>query len=273
MNLSPLVNRPIRVPWFKRVLQAAAFFWAYLIFAIVGSVASAACLAPAAVLRGVRAHRTGQRLIHGLFVFFVSYLRCCGLLKLDASELSVLRDSRGVILVANHPCLLDAVLVVSQLPQVVCLMKGSLARNIVLCGTAYLAGYVHNESGLGLVRKCEQRLRQGANLLIFPEGTRSIGGQMHPFKMGFALIASQAQSPVQTIIITADSSYLGKGWPFFRKPSFPVRYSLRLGKRFVPVPGLDAKSLGGAIESYFHSVLPKPTEPAMSHESRHQPHS
>ena len=185
MNLSPLVNRPIRVPWFKRVLQAAAFFGAYLIFAVVGSVASAACLAPAAVLRGVRAHRTGQRLIHGLFVFFVSYLRCCGLLKLDASELSVLRDSRGVILVANHPCLLDAVLVVSQLPQVVCLMKGSLARNIVLCGTAYLAGYVHNESGLGLVRKCEQRLRQGANLLIFPEGTRSIGGQMHPFKMGF----------------------------------------------------------------------------------------
>lgn len=245
-------------------MQTVAFLGAYLIFAVVGSAFSVACLIPAVVFRGVRAHRFGQRLIHGLFAFFVGYLRRCCLLKLDASELAALRNSRGLILVANHPCLLDAVFVVSQLPQVVCLMKGSLVRNIVLCGTAHLAGYVHNESGLGLVRICEERLRQGANLLIFPEGTRSVGGQMHPFKMGFALIASKAQSPVRTIIITADSNYLGKGWPFFRKPLFPVRYSLRLGKQFAPSSGMDAKSFGSTVEDYFHSCLPSHAGPAVS---------
>ncbi len=101
-------------------------------------------------------------------------------------------------------------------------------------------------------------------MLIFPEGTRTLGGQMHPFKMGFALIAMLTQSPVQTVIITADSNYLGKGWPFFRKPPFPMRYSLRLGKRFVPVPGIDAKSFGCAVESYFHSVLKQSSAPAAS---------
>ena len=235
-----------------------------MIFAIVGSAFSLACFIPALVFRSVRARRLGQRIIHGLFVFFVGYLRRCGLLKLDASELAALRNRRGLIIIANHPCLLDAVFVVSQLPQIVCLMKGSLVRNIVLCGTAHLAGYIHNESGLGLVRKCEARLRQGDNLLIFPEGTRSVGGQIQPFKMGFALMACKAQSPVQTIMITADSSYLGKTWPFFRKPPFPVRYSLRLGKQFVPTSGMDAKSFGCTVENYFRDCLSQHAEPAIS---------
>lgn len=264
MNFAPFGSRPTKASCFKRGIQTVAFRGAYLIFAVLGATFSVACLIPAVVFRGDRAHRFGQRLIQGLFVFFLGYLRRCGLLVLDASELATLRNSRGLIFVANHPCLLDAVFVVSQLPQIVCLMKGSVARNVVLCGTAKLAGYVHNESGLGLVRKCGQRLRQGANLLIFPEGTRSVDGRMQPFKMGFALIARKAQSPVQTIIITADSNYLGKTWPFFRKPAFPTRYSLRLGKRFVPSSGMDVKSFGRMVENYIRNSVAQHATPTVS---------
>jgi 1-acyl-sn-glycerol-3-phosphate acyltransferase len=108
---------------------------------------------------------------------------------------------------------------------------------------------------LGLVKKCEERLKEGANLLVFPEGTRTVGGELLPFKMGFALVAVLTRSPVQTIIITAESNYLGKGWPFFKKPAFPLRYSLRLGQRFQPGPGSDAKNFGGAVENYFRERL------------------
>ena len=176
-------------------------------------------------------------------------------MELDAGGLSELHDCAGFIVVANHPGLLDAVLVVSQLPQVVCLMKGSLTRNIVLSGTARLAGYIHNESSLGLVKKCEERLKEGANLLVFPEGTRTVGGKLLPFKMGFALTAVLTGSPVQTIIITSESNCLGKGWPFFKKPAFPFRYSLRLGRRFQPEPGQEAKKFGRAVENYFRERL------------------
>lgn len=262
MKSAPFTNRPAKARWLKRVSQTGAFLGAYFIFAVLGSVVSVAALVPAALFRGLQANRFGQRLICGLFAFFVGYLRACGLVKLDTGELSALRNCRGLILVANHPCLLDAVFIVSQLPHVVCLMKRSLVRNIVLCGTAKLAGYVDNTSGVGLVKTCEARLKQGANLLIFPEGTRSTGGDLLPFKMGFALIAGLAQSPVQTVIIAADSHYLGKGWPLFRKPTFPARYALRLGKRFDPSPGLDAKSFGCEVERYFRRTLPQRVGPA-----------
>jgi 1-acyl-sn-glycerol-3-phosphate acyltransferase len=243
--------------WLKNVLQTLAFWGAYFIFAALGSLVSVICVIPAVLFRGIRARRFGQKLIHRLFAFFVGYLRTFGLVELDAGELSGFRECGGAIVAANHPCLLDAVLLVSQLPQAVCLMKGSLARNIVLSGTARLAGYVHNQSGLGLVKKCEERLEEGASLLVFPEGTRTVGGQLLPFKMGFALVAVSTRSPVQTVFITADSNYLGKGWPFFRKPAFPIRYSLRLGRRFQPEPGEDAKKIGRSVEDYFREILNK----------------
>ena len=245
---------------FQNALQTAAFWGAFFIFAVVGSLASVACMVPAVLFRGVRARYFGQRLVRGLFVFFVGYLRAFGLLELDAGELSELREVEGIIVVANHPGLLDAVLLVSLVPQAVCLMKGSLARNIVLSGTARLAGYIHNKSGLGLVKKCEERLKEGSNLLVFPEGTRTVGGKLLPFKMGFALAAVLTGSPVQAVIISSASNYLGKGRPFFKKPAFPVRYSLRLGSRFQPEPGQEPKKFGRAVENYFRETLARSGE-------------
>ncbi len=241
--------------WFKRVFQTAAFYGAFFIFAAVGLLVSVACAVPAILFRGTPARWFGQRLIHALFVVFVNYLRAFGLIELDASGLSGLRDAEGLIVAANHPCLLDAVLLVSQLPRAACLMKKSLARNIIFFGTARLAGYVNNKSGLGLVNQSEERLKEGTNLLVFPEGTRTVGGKLLPFKMGFALVAVLTRSPVQTVIINTEGNCLGKNWPLFKKPVFPVRYSLRLGKRFQPAPGEDAKHFGGAVENYFRETL------------------
>ena len=233
-------------------------------FAAVGSLVSLICMVPAGLFRGARARGCGQKLIHKLFRFFMGYARAFGLVELDASELSELRETDGLIVAANHPCLLDAVMMVSQFPQAVCLMKGSLARNVIFSGTAQLAGYINNKSGLGLVKKCEERLQEGASLLVFPEGTRTVDGKLLPFKMGFALVAVLTRSPVQTVFITADTNFLGKGRPLFKRPAFPLRYSLRLGERFQPAPGEDAKTFGGRVENYFGKRLSRSGENNLS---------
>src|SRR5581483_3318153 len=102
--------------WFKSIFQIVFFFGGYLMFAVVGTVASILCMLPAALFRMAGARRFGQSLIHRLFAFFVGYLRLFGVLELDASELAPLRDAHGTVIVANHPCLLDAVFMVSQFP-------------------------------------------------------------------------------------------------------------------------------------------------------------
>lgn len=238
--------------------KVIAFYGAYCVFGLVGLASSMACL-PFAFFRGQQAQYLGQKLIHHLFAFFTGYLRVFGLAEVDGEELARLRDCRGVIFVANHPSLLDVVIVIAQMPRMFCLMKSSLVKNSVLSGQSRLAGYVDSRSSFGLIKSCRKRLRGGGNFLIFPEGTRSRQTQPCPFKMGFAVIAKASQAPVQTLIITISQNFLGKGWPFFKRPMLPFRCSIRLGERFVPGENEDARRFGQKVEAYYQRILQQGT--------------
>lgn len=239
--------------WFQRCVW---FPVAYLIFAVVGSLTSVICLILSCLLPVRWGQPFGQFLIQRLFAFFVWYLRETGLACFDFGELDSLNRLRGAIIVVNHPSLLDAVFVVSRLPRVFCLMKAGILSNLVLCGTARLAGYVDNRSGKQMVEQCAARLRQGDSMVVFPEGTRTVVEGVNPFKMGFALIAKLSEAPVQTVFLHANSPFLGKRWPFLKPPDrFPLRYSFALGERFVMQPGEDPKTFGAKIERYYRDCL------------------
>lgn len=197
--------------------------------------------------------------ILGRFVIMLGfrlYLRGLNLMRacyFDLSALDALRHSGPVILAPNHPCLLDAVMVISRLPNVTCIMKASLMNNILLGAGARLAGYIRNDSLPVMVVNAVASLHQGNHLLIFPEGTRTTRLPVNEFVGSIGLIANRAQLPVQTIIIETDSAYLSKGWPLFRRPAMPIHYRVRLGQRFAP--GGNAKSFTEQLETYFNQEL------------------
>jgi 1-acyl-sn-glycerol-3-phosphate acyltransferase len=192
----------------------------------------------------------------------VSFLyRCCwasaerlGLMEVDSSALDVLREERGgLIVAANHPTMLDALLVVARLPRGVCVMKAELMRNIFLGGGARLARYIRNDVGRGMVRDCVETLREGTQLVLFPEGTRTVVAPTNAFKPGITLIAHLAQVPIQTVVIESFSPYLTKGWPLLKAPPVPVRIRLRLGRRFAC--DADHRALLRRLELYFAEEL------------------
>jgi len=258
----PLTGKPQAEGWRLGLLTFLWFPLAYLIFGVVGLLASLVGLALHWVLPARLGHPLGQRLIQRLFAFFVGYLRWTGLACFDFRGLASLRDWRGGIIVANHPCLLDVVFLVSQLPRVFCLMKAAVLSNLVLCGTARLAGYVVNHSARGIVTHCAARVRAGDTLLIFPEGTRTVEAVVNPFKLGFALVAQLSAAPVQTVFIESNSPFLGKSWPFHKPPaSFPLRYSFKLGERFAPPLEGGAKDFGRTVEDYFRTSLSPRAKP------------
>jgi 1-acyl-sn-glycerol-3-phosphate acyltransferase len=103
------------------------------------------------------------------------------------------------------------------------------------------------------VRSAVENLKAGGQLVMFPEGTRTITPPINPFLPGMTLIAHMAQVPIQTVIIETESPYLGKGWPIWKPPHFPMVFRVRLGERFAPEA--DHKSLGKRIETYFANEL------------------
>ncbi|WP_161993698.1 lysophospholipid acyltransferase family protein [Muricoccus nepalensis] len=172
----------------------------------------------------------GRRVITAGFGGLLRLMERLGLVELDLAGIEPLRGARGLVVAPNHLAMLDVMLVVSRLPDTVCIMKAGLERNPAL-GGGRLAGYIPNRDPRHVIAGATEALRAGANLLVFPEGTRSPDGSLGPFHPGFALIARRAGAPVQTVLIESNSRYLGKGWPIWRQPAFPLRYRARLGER------------------------------------------
>lgn len=195
----------------------------------------------------------GRYVITLAFRFYLVSISVSGRCSFDLKALDALRDEPSLILAPNHPSLLDAVMVISRLPNVACVLKAELMNNIFLGAGARLARYIRNEPLRSMVRLAEDDFSSKSHLLLFPEGTRTITNPVNPFKGSISLIASHAQVPVQTILIETDSLFLSKGWSLFRKPPMPIHYRVRLGRRFDPPQ--HTKRFMVELEHYFAHEL------------------
>jgi 1-acyl-sn-glycerol-3-phosphate acyltransferase len=203
--------------------------------------------------RGLVVGRAGVAYGYRLYWLLAS---ASGMIKLDASALDALKDEPRLIFVANHPSLLDALMLVARLPKSACIMKAELMRNPFLGAGARLARYIRNDSPRGMIRLAVQDLQHGGQLVLFPEGTRTTRHPINPFRPGVTLIAKLAGAPIQTVFIDTESPYLGKGWPIWKLPPLPIRFSVRLGARFAPQDDTDA--LLAQLEAYFAAGVKPP---------------
>lgn len=193
---------------------------------------------------------------YSAMLLFRSYLASLSIsrrCRFDLGELDTLRGAAPLIIAPNHPCLLDAIMIISRLPNVACVMKSELMRNVFLSAGARLAHYIRSEPIRPMIIAASDDLNNGSHLLLFAEGTRTTSPPINALKGSIALIAMRAQVPVQTVLIETNSPFLSKGWSLFKMPSMPISYKIRLGKRFDPPQ--NAHHFMAELDAYFHSAL------------------
>lgn len=198
-----------------------------------------------------RSERFFQRLIHRHVALFHGWCELARLVRVRYRGFERLPPG-GLVLVANHPALMDITCLLARLPSAVCIFKPSIRRNPVLGIAARRAGYLGNDGGHELVRAAAKKVATGHTLVIFPEGTRTPSGvALLPFKPGFVLIARRARSPIQLVRITTDSDVLAKGRAWWRLPRFPARIEVTAGP-LVPTDGTASiGELAAEIEAWF----------------------
>lgn len=241
----------------RRVYEHVVFYGLLAVFGVQSFIVSliAACLHPLLPRRWGKP--LGQLMIATGFRRFLFLMQACGILRCDLTALDGLRGERSLIIAANHPSLLDAVLIISRLPSVVCIMKAEIWNNWFLGGGARLAGYIRNDSPRDMIRLSVASLSAPQqHLLIFPEGTRTVGSELTAFKNGLGLIARRAAVPVQTVFIETNTRFLGKGWPLFKKPDFPLVYRITLGER--RPAGEDVRTFVADLQGYFRQHCRSP---------------
>jgi 1-acyl-sn-glycerol-3-phosphate acyltransferase len=237
----------------KRLYEYGALYLALLMLGMGCLAWSAAALPLALVLPRGLGLQIGRR---GISIGFRLYLWALGVFcgcRFDLAALDHLRGAGPFVIAPNHPSLLDALMILSRLPRTVCILKAGLIDNVFMGAGARLAGFIRNDQFVGVIKCALQELNAGYHVLVFPEGTRSGVDSFKALKGSVAVIACRAQVPVQTLIIEADSPFLGKGWPLFRRPDLPMHFRIRLGERFEP--GRDPQALTLRLQHYFLQTL------------------
>lgn len=118
---------------------------------------------------------------------------------------------------------------------------------------ARLARYIPSDPVRLMIQHAIKDFENGSQLLLFPEGTRTMTDPVNTFKGSIGIISNHAQVPVQTILVEADTRFLSKGWSLFRKPALPIHYRVSLGKRFDPPENTQQFML--ELEQYFRHEL------------------
>ncbi len=241
----------VRALWTAYEVLAMAFGLGALAAICLAWLPGALLLHP--LLPGRLGKLVGRAAIAGGFRLYLRLLGTVCACRFDIDELDRLRTAGPLVVVANHPSLLDAVLILSRLPDAVCVMKASLMDNVLFGASARLARYIRNNAPLEMILKAREELQSGAQLLIFPEGTRTTDFPIGKCLPSAGLIARRAGVPVQTLLIEFSTPYLGKAWPLFRRPQLPLTCRIRLGRRFPPPA--DVAAFTRELDAYFRSEL------------------
>lgn len=190
-----------------------------------------------------RRQRLARRLVQQAFAGHVALMHRLGVLTYQIEGRERL-DRQGLLVLANHPTLIDVVFLVSLLPNADCVVKRAVALNPFMRGPVRAAGYVSNDDGAGLVDDCIGAVRAGGNLVIFPEGTRSVPGQPPRLQRGAANIAVRGRFDITPVTITCVPATLSKGQKWYRVPSRRFHIRVQVGEDIPIAPFLSAADQG-----------------------------
>lgn len=202
--------------------------------------------------------RYARQTVSAIFRFFIAWMRWLGILRYTMTGIEKL-DRPGLLILANHPTLIDVVFLISLVPNANCVVKSSLLRNPFTRGPILAARYISNDSGAGLIEDCIGSLHAGDNLVIFPEGTRTaINGAMR-LQRGAAQISVRSPCNITPVTIRCAPLSLTKGLPWWQVPSRRMQFSIEV-RDDIPIDPFIEKSGSEALAArqltqYLHNYF------------------
>jgi 1-acyl-sn-glycerol-3-phosphate acyltransferase len=196
-----------------------------------------------------------------VFRLYMNFMRGIGILNYEVRGGERI-NAPGSLVVANHPSLLDIVFLISQIRNASCIVKPALANNPFMRIPINAMGYIYAEEPEHLVERCAQELREGATLIIFPEGTRTTSGKPFRFQRGAAAIALQAEADILPMTIRCSPTTLTKQEKWYQIPQKKFTLSLDVGDhiKLSPIVENASRSLATRrvtryLEQYFIEQL------------------
>ena len=256
--------RPVLGGFRGRMMRRAATGFSFLCFGIGGLVMGLVLfpLTHLVIRNREQAQRKCRKMVSAGFRVFRKLMDMSGGLKSRWQDTDKLQQG-GQIVIANHPTLVDVIMIVAEMEDAYCIVKAAAWRNPFLFGIMKFTGFIANSDGPGLIDDCVARLKAGGSIVIFPEGTRTVFGQDMTFERGFAIICLKSGCPLLPVFVFITPSSLKKGQPWYRVPAWQPLIEIFVGDPVRPADfGVDegftptrARQLTRAVEDYYRSQL------------------
>ncbi len=177
--------------------------------------------------------------------------------RLKIHGLKHLRPGAG-ILIANHTSFYDPPVLSISCPEEVHFMARESLFRIPLLGRLIHVLNTHPVSqdagDMAVLKKMVELLQNQKKIIVFPEGKRSIDGNIQPFQRGFGFLAIKAKCPVYPAYLHG----VFEAWPPSRKfPRFFGKITCTFGSpiewdEFEDLPRKEAEQL--LIEKSLQSI-------------------
>ena len=137
----------------------------------------------------------------GKFILFVSGI------KVKVKGVAKVDPTKPYVFMANHQGNFDIPVLLGCLPfQFRWLAKAELFRIPIFGRAMRGCGYIsidrfNQVSAFDSLARAAEKIRNGENVMIFPEGTRSLDGKIRPFKKGGFVLTVDAGVPIIPVII------------------------------------------------------------------------
>jgi len=178
-------------------------------------------------------------------------------IKLDVGGLEHVDPTNSYVFMANHLSFIDGPLLVTLIPHRVRVILKKVIFSIPVLGTGMrYVGFVPVDrkgikAGKASIERAARLMKErGYSFLVFPEGTRSLDGNLGKFKRGGFFLALESGAPIVPIEIKGTFGLMPKGSFFVKKGDIRVTFL-----KPIPVRGYDVDHLPGLMEQVRMSIL------------------
>jgi 1-acyl-sn-glycerol-3-phosphate acyltransferase len=188
--------------------------------------------------------------VHYTFKFFIKMMAVTGIFTFDLSKAQSLTKIKGQLVLANHPSLIDVVVLISIIPHADCVVKTHLFNNVFLRKVLKSTGYISNADPEGLLTDCQASLAAGNNLIIFPQGTRIHTNERAKFQRGAANIALRCQANITAVLLNVVPTTLTKNEPWYQIPAKKAVFSAISLENTPKAPKVESVLVSKQVRAY-----------------------
>lgn len=192
--------------------------------------------------KGQPRHFAARRMNAIMWRIFLKYLYLVRIIRFDIDGLERMGKA-GQLVLANHPSLLDVIILLSAMPQANCIVKNSLQKNPFMRLIIHFTGFIPNDDNEATLEAATTALKNGETLLIFPEGTRTGYDGVIQFNRMAVSIGLRAATEILPIAIRMQPLGMKKYDPWYRVPPVPYHYHITVGQGIFPAQRLAEKPL------------------------------